>query len=147
MTTKEIEDRIKKAEEKREILKERILVYPLALIIENKLISNIDALNKEIWKLHKDKIKSIIQNKEYIFDLSEYNNKSLISITALDKEGDVICFPVDEIMEVRNGYLYCSSFDYGIVYYDLKEKSYVHNYRQNQTKLEIIGFIDIITED
>ena len=131
MNTNEIEKKIKDAKDERSrIIKEKI-----------------KPIDEKISILEKERIKSIIKNKEYIFDLSEYNGKTLSNITAIDKEGKEIFLPIDEIVRVDNGRLVCSSYINGIVYFSNDKQKYIYAYKYINTELEIIGFIDIAVED
>lgn len=115
--------------------------------LNNKKIEKIkrrllDNLYKENSLLKEKMYKNIIDKKEYITDLSKYNGKE-ISFTALDSNGEDVWLPTDEIVGVRNGKLYLSSYEGGIVNYDDKLGKYVHNYHYRAETLDIIGFINI----
>ena len=131
MNTNEIEKMIKDSKNER------------SFIIKEK----IKPIDEKISILEKKRIESIIKNKEYIFDLSKYNGKSLSDITAIDKEGKEIFLPIDEIVIVDNGRLVCSSYINGIVDFSNDKQKYIYSYKYQFSELEIIGFIDIVVED
>lgn len=115
--------------------------------LNNKKIEKIkrrllDNLYKENSLLKEKMYKNIIDKKEYIADLSKYNGKE-ISFIALDSNGKNVWLPTDEIVEVRNGKLYLSSYEGGIVNYDDKLEKYVHSYHYRAQTLDIVGFINI----
>jgi len=88
----------------------------------SKLREQISVHNAPIFnavnKIEEDKKEYKIANKLYIADLSEHNDKNLSSITAIDKNGEEVFLPLDEIVEVKDGRLYCSSYTGGIVAFD-----------------------------
>lgn len=115
--------------------------------LNNKKIEKIkrrllDNLYKENSLLEEKMYKNTIDKKEYITDLSEYNGKE-ISFIALDSNGEDVWLPTDEIVEVRNGKLYLSSYEGGIVKYDDELEKYVHSYHHRAETLDIVGFINI----
>lgn len=99
----------------------------------------IDALDKKINNLNNLRIKSIIKNKEYLTNLDSVEN--LNSIIAINYEGNEVYIPTDEIVEVKNGKLYCSSFNGGIVRWCETNKSYMHDCFGSEEDLKILGFI------
>jgi hypothetical protein len=114
---------------------------------EQKYNEYIQPINDEIIKLEKARIENIIKNKEYIFDLSQYNYKTLKRFTALNSNGKEVYLPTDEIVEVNNGKLCISSYQGGVVEWSDEKNCYVHFYHYFKTDLDIIGFIDIEVEE
>ena len=107
--------------------------------------------NREVfYKPRLEKIKElenklylkIIEDREYVTDLSEYNGKK-ISFIALNSKGKEVWLPVNELVEVSNGRLYLSSYRGGIVEWNEDEKKYIYYLHGRQEPLDIIGFIDI----
>ena len=132
METKEIEKRISELRGEREKY-------------ENEYIA---PLLDAIRKLKTDRLNSILKNKEYISDLSEYEGKHIESITAISSTGEKVWeIPTDEILTIENGRLHASSFNGGIVKYSEQEKCYERMYHFSTTKLDIVGFIDIVLDD
>ena len=99
-------------------------------------------LSDKIIKLEQDRIESIIKNKEYVTDLSEWEGES-IYFTAINSHGEELFLPTDEIVKVRNGKIYCSSYLGGIVEWRDEYNSYIKSFYGSQEKLDILGFIDI----
>lgn len=129
MKTKTIEYRLRKAREaKSRLYKDKI-----------------KPLDKEIDRLYKMRIASIIKSKEYITDLSEYEDKYIISIKAIDSKGAEVFLPTDEGIEVSEGRLSLSSYEGGLVYWYKDKGCYVHAYHMIYKDLDILGFIDIET--
>lgn len=107
----------------------------------------VQPLRDELRKLESKRITSIIKNKEYLTDLSEFKGKEITSITALNSQGKDLWLPLDEIIDIDNGKLYLSSLNGGIVQWDVEDRCYVHIYHYSTKKLNIIGFIDIVTDE
>jgi uncharacterized protein YnzC (UPF0291/DUF896 family) len=101
-------------------------------------------LLEKINELKDEMRQYIVKNKLYITDLSEFNGKHLSNITAIDSNGEDVYLPNDEIVEVVNGKLYCSSYSGGIVGWDSDENSYYHTRYYVTKKLDILGFTDIV---
>jgi hypothetical protein len=129
MKTKDIENKIETLNKKLNENRNRYI---------NPLIEKKNNLSKE-------RILSIIENKEYIFDLSEYNEKEIFSIVALRSDGKEEDLPLCEIVHIENGKLFCSDYNSGIVKWSDEDNCYVKLYHGSEKKLDIIGFIDIET--
>lgn len=97
---------------------------------------------EKIKLLQKELYLNILKNKEYIDDLSDYNGKE-INFIALNSKGEEVFLPRDEIVDVRNGRLYLSSFRGGIVYWSEDKKEYFRSYYGVEKPLDIVGFIDV----
>ncbi len=109
---------------------------------------HIDPIREKVRCLMNDRIKSIISNKEYITDLSDFKDKEIISIEAIDKTGKRVYLPDDErIMVDKNGRLELSSFRGGLMSFNEDLNSYVTHFHGGQGQIEILGFIDICIED
>ena len=105
-------------------------------------------LSEEIDKLEKNKKTSIVNNKKYLTDLSDFEGKSLSNIVALDSKGKEIYLPLDQIVEVKCGKLRCSSFYGGIIAWSNKDNCYKKRYYCKVESLDIVGFTDIeVRED
>lgn len=120
-----------------------------------KFIKDELSQNREVFcKPRLEKIKEIenklylkiIEDKEYITDLSEYNGKE-ISFIALSSKGEEVSLPTDEIVEVSDGRLYLSSYEGGIVEWNEDEKKYIEYAYGGRDPLDIVGFIDISIKD
>ena len=131
MNTKEIENKILEVRE----------------TIEQVRKFHIQPLTEEISRLRKEKMKSIMMNKEYVTDLSTFNEKCIKKIIALDVDGNEIYLPLDEIVKVEDNRLYCSSLRDGLVQWDEDEQSYFQSFHHVSNKLNIIGFIDIVVDN
>lgn len=119
-----------------------------------KIEEEIKNLNLEISKLMKEaskkedeRVKMLIANGLLIKNLSEYEGKDLRSIDAYDKDGNSVYIPTDEILEVIDGRLYCSSFNRGIVKWSEEKKCYCHLYHMTTEDLDIEGFLDIEVDE
>jgi len=112
-----------------------------------KIKNHNTSIYEKISKIKNEKREFIFKNKLYYTDLSEFDGKSLSHIVALDSDGQEIYLPTDEIVEIENGKLCCSSFNGGIVEWDSEENSYCKSYYGKSKKLDILGFIDIIIDD
>ena len=97
---------------------------------------------EKIKVLQKELYLNILKNKEYIDDLSDYNGKE-INFIALNSKGEEVNLPRDEIVDVRNGKLYLSSFRGGIVYWCNDKKEYIRSYYGIKKSLDIVGFINV----
>lgn len=104
-------------------------------------------IREQISEIEDEKRKYIIENKLYYVDLSEFNGKNLSRVTAIDSKGEDIWIPTDEIIEVENGKLYCSSYQGGIVGWNKDENSYYSAYYGINKNIDIIGFIDISLDE
>ncbi len=109
---------------------------------------HIDPIREKVRCLMDDRIKSIISNKEYITDLSDFKDKKIISIEAIDKTGKRVYLPDDELIMVdEDGKLKLSSYSSGLMSFNKVLNSYVTHFHGAQEQIEILGFIDICTED
>jgi len=129
--TKEIESKIEELRSKRNLL----------------MKIHIDPLSEEISKLRKDRIASIVNNREYLTDLSDFEGKNLSNIVALDSKGKEIYLPLDQIVEVRCGKLHCSGLYGGIIAWSNKDNCYKKRYYYKTENLDIVGFTDIEVEE
>lgn len=126
METKYYLEKINLNDKKIEKIKKRLL---------NKLYKENSLLKEKMYK-------NIVDKKEYIIDLSEYNEKE-ISFIALDSNGEEVWIPTDEIVEVKNGKLFLSSYQGGIVRFDNEKQKYIKSYYGSESELDIVGFVDI----
>lgn len=126
METKYYLEKINLNDKKIEKIKKRLL---------NKLYKENSLLKEKMYK-------NIVDKKEYIIDLSEYNEKE-ISFIALDSNGEEVWLPTDEIVEVKNGKLFLSSYQGGIVRFDNEKQKYIKSYYGSESELDIVGFVDI----
>lgn len=108
-----------------------------------KISGEISKLMKKQNSLEKNKIDIIIKNDMLIKDLSPYEGKCIWNISAYNKEGKDVCIPTDEIVEVKDGKLYCSSYTGGIVCWSKNQEAYVRSYYGREEILDIAGFLDI----
>ena len=107
----------------------------------------IDPLSEKILRLEEKRIKSIIDNKEYITDLSEFKDKDIFSLTAINKDGKEVYLPIDELIKIsEDGHLALSSFGGGLVDWSDEDNCYMYTYYQTTKKMDILGFIDICLE-
>ena len=132
------ENKIEYYEEQIKSLKETI----------NKIYEEqIKPLSNIINEFDKCRIKEIIKEKKYITDFSGFEDKEIVSITAINSKGKEVFVPTDDLIFIKNGRLKFSSTDGGIVNWDKEQKAYIHYFHHSKTKLDIIGFIDIKFED
>lgn len=111
--------------------------------LKSKLKKLQDPILSEIKKIENKKRKHIVDKKLYITDLSKFEEDDIESITAIDSNGEDVYIPDDEILEVRSGKLYASSFDNGVVQFNEETKKYIYSCFWNEKELNIVGFIDI----
>jgi len=115
---------------------------------EMKITSHdIQELMRKNNKLEAKRISLMLENDMLIKDLSEYEGKDITFIDAYDKDGKDVYIPTDEIVDVRNGRLYCSSYSGGILSWSEKEQCYIYSYHMREERLEIEGFLDIIVDE
>lgn len=112
-----------------------------------KLGKEVDLKTNKLYGLRKMRQDLIFRNGLYITDLSEYEGKVLRDITAIDSKGGEVVLPMEGIVEVRNGKLYCSSYWGGIIMWSDEENCYYHHYCYTSKKLDIVGFYDIEVDD
>ena len=119
-------------------------------------LSNFDTLIKEksyavssmlaeLAIIREQRMNFIFNNHLYVTDLSEFEGKDISSISIFNSSGENIDVPLDEIVEVIDGKLYCSSYQGGIV--EFVEGKYSHTFRFTTIELDIIGFYDIKVRD
>ncbi len=94
-------------------------------------------------ELKKKRYKYIVDNKLFV-NLDEYEGKSLLYITALDANGDIVPIPDDEFLDVKNGHLHASSYQQGVL--NFMDGKYIHSYYGYCEELPIAGFCDIGVE-
>ena len=64
-------------------------------------------------------------------------NQSLVIECVLDSKFKEVSIPDDEGVYIRNGYLDCSSFSEGLLYFSESDNSYIHCYHGCEEKLDI----------
>ena len=106
---------------------------------------NIPVLGEMIINIVLSRMNFIFNNHLYVTDLSEFEGKDISSISIFNSSGENIDVPLDEIVEVIDGKLYCSSYQGGIV--EFVEGKYSHTFRFTTSELDIIGFYDIKVRD
>jgi len=112
--------------------------------LNQKQIKELYESNSE---LDKKKREIIFKEKLYITDLSEFNKKTLSKIFALDSKGEEVFLPLDEIVNIEDNRLYCSSFNYGIVSFNEDKKKYQKSYYGAVKDIDIIGFYNIEVDE
>lgn len=85
-------------------------------------------------------------------DLNKYIGKEISSITLVEKnkEGSLVTKHIynDEILEVdKDGHLYYSSYDCGILRYDEKINKYVKWFHCSKIEHDFVGFLEIELQD
>lgn len=99
-------------------------------------------IDKELWELEKQRVKA----EPKTMDFTEHEGAWIGHIRAVDSKGDDVCLPTDEIVQVKNGKPYFSSYNGGIVYFDQEKQKYVKHYYGGEKEIDIIGFYDVVFE-
>ncbi|MDC7224230.1 MAG: hypothetical protein PQJ60_10855 [Spirochaetales bacterium] len=110
--------------------------------------SEIKALRAKMNALERKRRTSIIENEEYLSDLSLYEGRYLSSITAISPTVECIPMPMDEGGGyVSDGKFRCSSLSSGIFRWSEEDESYIRLQYGNKEILDVIGFIDVENGD
>lgn len=114
--------------------------------MKEKILKEISKVDKQIEKLRskrnqlkQDLLKYRIETRDYLSqeDLKNMENQSLVIECVLDSKFKEVSIPDDEGVYIRNGYLDCSSFSEGLLYFSESENSYIHCYHGCEEKLDI----------
>lgn len=109
----------------------------------------LEKLKKELtMKMNDGKINKMKEN--IITDLSNFKDTFLKQITVIYDNGEEEIFSSktkDYILVDENGYFKVTDDNFGIIEFNEKHNSYFHHRFQVKTKLNIVGFVNIITGD
>lgn len=86
----------------------------------------------------------------YTKDLSMYAGKKISSIKVIMDNDKIETFcddVLDFIKVTADGYLYISDYNWGLLNYDSKKKTYIYSYHYTETPWNIKGFFDIEVRD
>ena len=122
---------------------------------ERKPLSKaIDVVNEKISNLENEIEKYKLDNGLYhpMSDLNKYIGKEISSITLVkkNKDGSLATKYMynDEIFDVdKDGHLYYSSYDCGVMHYDEKINKYVKWFHFSKTEHDYVGFLEIELQD
>ena len=114
-------------------------------------------IDKRLTKLHSENsalesklINYVVENKLYspINKLKEYEGYDVEEITLVLENGEVKDFWGDEIMCIRDGHFYYSSYDYGIYEFDEDTMLYYEYFRYKKSEGDkVIGYFDLVIND
>jgi len=116
--------------------------------IENKrnilwnIEKSLEPLEDEINQLKKQRLMNILKNKTYkTFPLNEeYEGKELQNIIFLTEDGKEELYYGDEILKVKNGYPYYSSYEGGILEFDDKDGKFHYWYHYREDVKNYVGY-------
>lgn len=82
-----------------------------------------------------------------ISELKKYKNKCIKEIDIIYDNQDFNHFNslfYDFVETDEKGNFYLSDYNFGLIIYDEKEKSYFHHYLGSATKINIIGYSNLV---
>ena len=106
----------------------------------------IEKIDKRISKLYKERNTIRKELLDYRISIGDYIpgdeliSKEIISInidTVLDSNFEEVYIPSNELVDIEDGRLYCSSYSEGILYYSDKDGCYIHCYYGDEEELDI----------